>query len=87
MTSGTFNKAALAAILTLSATGAMAQTLPTPSTVGPYAGSSRVEVREVIPQERPLTVMGMTGGIKPKDPEYTGSIAPQPDRPQWLRLR
>lgn len=79
---------ALAAALSLTAGGAFAQTAAerlgytaAPATAEAYGAPTALRV------ERPLTVMGMTGGIEPKYPETTGSIVVIPSEPRYGRLR
>lgn len=88
MTRSTLAKTALTVALALSAGGALAQTVPAPVARGEAPIVVRGEiVRDGVVAERPLTVMGMTGGIEPKDVETTGSIDLRPEPRRIERLR
>lgn len=79
----TIRTAAFAATLSLLAGGALAQGAGTAATHLGYSaglpfGQSHARQDGPVLGERPLTVMGMTGGIEPKYPETTGSIVSHP---------
>ncbi|KQT58473.1 hypothetical protein ASG52_21700 [Methylobacterium sp. Leaf456] len=85
MTRSTLTKTALTVALALSAGGALAQTVPARGEA-PIVVRGEI-VRDGVVAERPLTVMGMTGGIEPKDVESTGSIDLRPEPRRIERLR
>ncbi len=80
------HSALLAAALVLGGTAAQAQNAPrlVPNDVSPaaslgYSASPQGYVAtRAVRSSRELTVMGMTGGIQPKDVEATGSLTGRP---------
>ncbi|MEA1831878.1 hypothetical protein U8607_07245 [Methylobacterium durans] len=96
MSAQLIRSALVATALTVSAGGAIAQSRTVPADV-PAAGSlgyaatplngQGYATGSVARPRRELTVMGMTGGIEPKDAETTGSVGPRPFERGYGRSR